>query len=1037
MAHSLSTLPRPKQHNHTLMTTAITLASWRLRRTWFLLCMTTLGIIAAIVVASAMPLFTAITTTAGLRNTLRASAASSEIGLSITPLKVSTPIVRDIQNQFAPIFQHTVGPYLQDSQPQLFADALFSNISLSSPRNVPSNLFAVEGASLQQAASHITLISGHIPTTPFASDGSMNMLITPNTAFGLGVHVGSSMTLDINYDTQAPTPFDPYNPSASQNNQTGQTLIKAHVVGLFTIGQQNLDYWHGQDFEPHGTPPSVHYTILTPLNGFLNMFDTIAKQNHTDGPYTVFNESFTWYYHINPLRVSVSQLGNLRTQIASLQSQLNAKYADAAGQDAFYTALINPPTYPYIVAAQPVSQLFTEPGIPGNLEQYQSRVQLVTIPVFLISLQILALLLFFVSMMTGLVVEREFDTIALLRSRGASRRQVFTTLFTQCIGLAVIAVIIGIPLALLIVPIVARNLLPSPVQDALTVVTAHPLQATQNTLGYVAIVVLVVLITMSFSLVRAARMDVLATRRSASRSTHRPLWQRLRLDVLAGIIALVAYLISLYLTSVKTALSPAAQALIVTPLSLIAPFFLVIGGLLLFLRYFPIVLQGVERVAVRGRSAISMLALAQMSRAPFQTLRMTLLLALATAFALFSLVFNASQQRNVDNLAAYQTGADFSGTFIQQAPLNQEEALYQHIPGILGTSIGYAGNGTVGSGNGLVLEVRGVNSSTYSNVGVWPSTTSSQSLPSLMNLLTSKRQQGIAQQHVPVIVDAVVANKLDAHIGLSFTITMNDSNLFNTDLPATVVAIVSHIPTTTTGPDEINATNAVSQPTDTIAYGGVLLDYQTYNTVYGIEASQEFGKNKNMVPLNYVWLRTRHDAASLANVRRALNGPTLYLANLNDRFAILDRLHTDPLALTLSGLLAIGTVAALVLAILGDLLASWLSARTRLTNFAVLRALGTSPRQVAGVLIWEQGLIYLAGLLLGTGFGLLLAVTVIPPLIANTANLQSGLSAQLVLPLSLIGALPALIVVFTLALYLMVRVVSRPSLSQTLRLNED
>ena len=533
-------------------------------------------------------------------------------------------------------------------------------------------------------------------------------------------------------------------------------------------------------------------------------------------------------------------------------------------------------------------------------------------------------------------------------------------------------------------------------------------------------------------------MDVLAMRQNASRSIHRPLWQRLRLDVLAGIIALVAYLISLYLTSVKSVLSPATQALILTPLSLIAPFFLVIGGLLLFLRYFPIVLQGAERIAVRGRSAISMLALAQMARSPFQTLRMTLLLALATAFALFSLVFNASQQRNVDNLAAYQTGADFSGTFLQQAPFNQEEALYQNIPDVLSASVGYAGNGTVGSGNSLVLEVRGIDANAFGHVAVWPA--SSQSLPSLLDLLSSKRQQGIARQHVPVIVDTIVANKLDLHIGSSFTITMNDNNLLDTDLPSTVVAIVSHIPTTTTGPDAVNATNAVSQPTDTIAYGGVLLDYQTYNTVYGIEAQQtlqEFGKDKNRVPLNYVWLRTRHDATSLASVRRALNTSTLYLANLNDRFAILDRLHTDPLGVTLTGLLTIGTIAALALAILGDLLASWLSARTRLTNFAVLRALGTSPRQVAGVLIWEQGLIYLTGLLLGLGFGLLLAVTVIPPLIANTANLQSGLAAQLVLPYSLLGALLALIGVFALALYLMVRVVSRPSLSQTLRLNED
>ncbi|HCI80296.1 MAG TPA: hypothetical protein DHW02_11475, partial [Ktedonobacter sp.] len=233
-----------------------------------------------------------------------------------------------------------------------------------------------------------------------------------------------------------------------------------------------------------------------------------------------------------------------------------------------------------------------------------------------------------------------------------------------------------------------------------------------------------------------------------------------------------------------------------------------------------------------------MLALAQMSRSPFQALRMTLLLALAIAFALFSLVFNASQQRNVDNLAAYQTGADFSGTFAQQLPLNQEVARYQSISGVTGASIGYAGNGTVGTGNGLVLEVRGVDTSAFGHVAVWPSDASSQSLSSLLTLLASKRQQGIAQQHVPVIIDSIVARKLNAHVGSTFTITMNDSNILDTDLPSQVVAIVHDIPTTATGPDAVNATNAVSQPGDTIAYGGVLLDYQTYNAVYRIEAQQ-------------------------------------------------------------------------------------------------------------------------------------------------------------------------------------------------------
>nr|MBA2682021.1 FtsX-like permease family protein [Ktedonobacteraceae bacterium] len=167
------------------------------------------------------------------------------------------------------------------------------------------------------------------------------------------------------------------------------------------------------------------------------------------------------------------------------------------------------------------------------------------------------------------------------------------------------------------------------------------------------------------------------------------------------------------------------------------------------------------------------------------------------------------------------------------------------------------------------------------------------------------------------------------------------------------------------------------------------------------------------------------------------NADTLLLYGLNDRRAIIDTLHADPLTITLIGILSIGTVATLLLAIVGDLLASWLSARTRLTNFAVLRALGTSPRQVASVLTWEQALVYSVGVLLGIAFGTLLANTVSPILIANNSSLQASVPTHLVIPFSLIVAFCTVIAIFVLALGMMVRVVSRPSMSQTLRLNED
>lgn len=222
----------------------------------------------------------------------------------------------------------------------------------------------------------------------------------------------------------------------------------------------------------------------------------------------------------------------------------------------------------------------------------------------------------------------------------------------------------------------------------------------------------------------------------------------------------------------------------------------------------------------------------------------------------------------------------------------------------------------------------------------------------------------------------------------------------------------------------------------------MLVDFQSYRTVnlnnYYID-----------IPLNYAWLRTRNDPRSLASVRKDLTTGDLRLNPLFDRRANIAALYTEPLYLTLVGLLAFGATTALLLALMGNLIASWLSARSRLTSFAVLRALGTAPPQIASVLTWEQSIIYSTAMVLGIVFGLVLSLLVVPVLVftsvAPTSNVSSGQflvmqsipPVQIVIPPSVGIALGVLIVICIIALGMMVRIVSRPSISQTIRLNED
>ena len=89
-------------------------------------------------------------------------------------------------------------------------------------------------------------------------------------------------------------------------------------------------------------------------------------------------------------------------------------------------------------------------------------------------------------------------------------------------------------------------------------------------------------------------------------------------------------------------------------------------------------------------------------------------------------------------------------------------------------------------------------------------------------------------------------------------------------------------------------------------------------------------------------------------------------------------LSTDPVAIGIIGALAIGFVATGLFAIVGLTVSAAVSARERRTEFALLRALGLSGRQLSGWLWLENGSLVLVSLLAGTGLGLLIGWIVLP-----------------------------------------------------------
>ena len=155
-------------------------------------------------------------------------------------------------------------------------------------------------------------------------------------------------------------------------------------------------------------------------------------------------------------------------------------------------------------------------------------------------------------------------------------------------------------------------------------------------------------------------------------------------------------------------------------------------------------------------------------------------------------------------------------------------------------------------------------------------------------------------------------------------------------------------------------------PPDT---GGVVVDLSTYVAALYLGAGEVASPGE--------WLIDAAPGRERA-VARLLRAPPYSSEEVADRAGIVERLTRDPVALGISGALSLGFVAAAVFSILGFAVSAAVSTSERTTEFAVLRSLGLSDRQLSAWLALEGGITVALALVGGIALGALVAWLVLP-----------------------------------------------------------
>ncbi len=768
------------------------------------------------------------------------------------------------------------------------------------------------------------------------------------------------------------------------------------IAGIFEPINVTDPFWNGLSFtaERSDGAPTV-YPILTTNDSFFQAFSAFTGAGMTQN----------WIYYADVNKITTSNMDAIVNGIISFRTYLTAD----------------------IQGTTSVANVVTLGGLDQIIQSVEQQLSLIALPLYVIAAQIVGLALLFVAAMAGLLIEYQSQEIATLKSRGTSGVQLLGIFGTQSALLGLLAVIAGPFLAVALALALIRYFLPSATSSGVGAGPAYITSVASPQLVILPAIIGGVLgvAVVTFSAWQAARLDVLAFRREMSRPSRQPFWRRAYLDVGLALLCLVGYLELGQFGGTQTRLDLGSQAN--SPLLLITPALLLLSGGLLLLRLFPLAAGLGARIAGRGRGIISMLAFAQIERTPSRYSRMTLLLVLAVGLGIFALTFDASLKQSVHDRTTYAAGADVRLMLNPQIDTKDTGSYVAHLktmPGVTDVTPLYRTNSSTSPNVGnLAVDMLGVDSTTFASVAnpvSWRSDYAAQSLPTLMAQMQAHR--GGAPSYTWAIVSDTLAQQLRLKVGYHFQLGISDIP-FST-IPFTVGAIVHDFPT-------LYPNGAPG--------GFIVLDLHDLESVIAANAEPSA-----VVGPNEFWLRTTSNATQHTALLHDLDRQSNDLS-INSVDNLSDDLHlaeSNPTNGGMSGLLLIGAFTAVLLAVLGSLVQAVMSARQRTTQFAIFRTLGMANNQLTRLLLGEQTVVYLFGLLGGTVLGLILTTATWPYLTFSDSTVDPTKIG--VPPYVLVANWPAigiffgaLIVAFILALVIAARYAATIGLGKALRLGED
>ncbi len=637
-----------------------------------------------------------------------------------------------------------------------------------------------------------------------------------------------------------------------------------------------------------------------------------------------------------------------------------------------------------------------------------------TLLLVIFSVPLLAVALYFIVLVAGMIVRRQEGEIAVLRSRGASSFSIALLYVVE--GLVVGGLGLGIGLA--------GGLALASVMTRLTtflILSDHPALYTQlgtQAIRFGIIAAIVGVLAALLPAIIASRRNIVSYRTSQSRGTRPPFWQRAFLDVLLLVPSIYLYYQMrnsggmVALGAINAAGAAATADPFSDPVRFLAPVLMLAASALLLVRFFPLIMLGLARLAgwLPVNTSI-LLALRSLARAPVNYVGPLLLLIFTMGLAVFSSSIAHTLDEHLTASTYYRVGADMrlietgdsnkeDASFGGGAPVantsSPEEPLFytfvpvqEHlrIPGIkAATRLGnYVASPKVPNSPERA-EFVGIDRADFPKAAYFRGDFAQVPLGEMMNLLALDRSAIIVTQ------EFLSANRL--RIGEPLAMNVSSSGL-TVPLSFTIAGTYNLFPEDVVREEE-RATLFIGN-----------LDYLFENAG---------------TALPYDVLLSVEPDANLDKIVDGAGGQGFLVVNGYDSRTTITNAQAKPERQGVFGLLSAGFIAASLLTVIGFVLSALISFRARAIQLGMLRTVGLSAVQMGSFIVLEQIILIVLGAVTGSGLGLLISRLFIPFMQVG-GSLASSLPPFVVRiaweNLSLIYAALGIALVFALAIMLL------------------